>query len=74
MRLFHHLENSRRQNSGIYLYSEYDLIKRQFFPCRVFAMKSVQNQKSFLRSSQNCFVLALFSYTVIAIFLDAYVG
>jgi hypothetical protein len=43
-------------------------IKRQFFSmsrffqCHFsFAMKSVQNLKSFLRSSQNYFVLALFS-------------
>ena len=32
-----------------------------FFQCHVFAMKSVQNLKSFWRSSQNYFVLALFS-------------
>ena len=36
-------------------------IKRQFFQCHVFAMKSVQNRKSFWRTSQNYFVLALFS-------------
>jgi hypothetical protein len=32
-----------------------------FFLCRVFVIKSVQNSKSFWLSSQNCFVLALFS-------------
>jgi hypothetical protein len=37
------------------------IFKRQFFQCHVFAMKSVQNLKSFWRSSQNYFVLALFS-------------
>jgi hypothetical protein len=36
-------------------------VKRQFFQCHVFTMKSVQNLKSFWRSSQNYFVLALFS-------------
>ena len=37
-------------------------IKGKFFfnICRVFAMKSVQNLKSFWCSSQNYFVLALF--------------
>jgi hypothetical protein len=33
----------------------------KFFFCHVFAMKSVQNPKSFWRTSQNCFGLALFS-------------
>jgi hypothetical protein len=36
-------------------------VRGNFFQCRVFAMKSVQNLKSFWRSSQNYFVLALFS-------------
>ena len=45
-----------------------------FFQCRVFAMKSVQNRKSFWRTSQNCFVLALFyiAYTQLATFLNAF--
>jgi hypothetical protein len=37
------------------------LVRGNFFQCHVFAMKSVQNLKSFWRSSQNYFVLALFS-------------
>jgi hypothetical protein len=37
------------------------LLRGNFFQCHVFAMKSVQNLKSFWRSSQNYFVLALFS-------------
>jgi hypothetical protein len=36
-------------------------LRGNFFQCHVFAMKSVQNLKSFWRSSQNYFVLALFS-------------
>ena len=36
-------------------------LRGSFFLCRVFVIKSVQNPKSFWRSSQNCFVLALFS-------------
>jgi hypothetical protein len=36
-------------------------LKGNFFQCHVFAMKSVQNLKCFWRSSQNYFVLALFS-------------
>jgi hypothetical protein len=32
-----------------------------FFLYRVFAMKSVQTRKTFWRTSQNCFILALFS-------------
>jgi hypothetical protein len=46
-----------------YIYrSIYALILRGiFFQCHVFAMKSVQNLKSFWRSPQNYFVLALFS-------------
>jgi hypothetical protein len=36
------------------------LLRHNFFQCCVFAMKSVQNLKSFWRSSQNYFVLALF--------------
>jgi hypothetical protein len=46
-------------------------IKRQFFSMsRIFTMKSVQNLKSFWRSSQNHFVFALFSslYTVSYLF------
>jgi hypothetical protein len=39
----------------------YDLLRGNFFQCHVFTMKSVQNLKSFCRSSQNYFVLALFS-------------
>jgi hypothetical protein len=39
----------------------YILLRGNFFQCHVFAMKSVQNLKSFWRSSQNYFVLALFS-------------
>jgi hypothetical protein len=35
-------------------------LRGNFFQCHVFAMKSVQNLKSFWRSSQNYFVLALF--------------
>ena len=35
-------------------------LRGNFFQCHVFATKSVQNQKSFWRSSQNYFVLALF--------------
>jgi hypothetical protein len=37
------------------------LLRGNFFQCRVFAMESVQNLKSLCRSSQNYFVLALFS-------------
>jgi hypothetical protein len=37
------------------------ILRGNFFQCHVFAMKSVQNLKSFWRSSQNYFVLALFS-------------
>jgi hypothetical protein len=37
-------------------------VRGNFFQCRIFAMKSVQNLKSFWRSSQNYFVLALFCY------------
>jgi hypothetical protein len=37
------------------------VLRANFFQCHVFAMKSVQNLKSFWRSSQNYFVLALFS-------------
>jgi hypothetical protein len=41
---------------------KYRLVLRgNFFQCHVFAMESVQNLKSFWRSSQNYFVLALFS-------------
>jgi hypothetical protein len=36
-------------------------LRGNFFQCHVFAMKSVQNIKYFWRSSQNYFVLALFS-------------
>jgi hypothetical protein len=36
-------------------------LRGNFFQCHVLAMKSVQNLKSFWRSSQNYFVLALFS-------------
>jgi hypothetical protein len=36
------------------------LLRGDFFQCHVFSMKSVQNLKSFWRSSQNYFVLALF--------------
>ena len=36
-------------------------LRGNFFQCHVFAMKSVQNVKSFSRSTQNYFVLALFS-------------
>jgi hypothetical protein len=36
-------------------------LRGNFFQCHIFAMKSVQNLKSFWRSSQNYFVLALFS-------------
>jgi hypothetical protein len=36
-------------------------LRGNFFQCHVFAMKSVQNLKSFWRSSQNYFVFALFS-------------
>ena len=36
-------------------------LRGNFFQCHVFAMKSVQNLKSLWRSSQNYFVLALFS-------------
>jgi hypothetical protein len=32
------------------------LIDRQFFQCRIFAMKNIRNLKSFLGSSQNYFV------------------
>jgi hypothetical protein len=38
-----------------------DTLRGNFFQCHVFAMKSVQNLKSFWRSSQNYFVLALLS-------------
>ena len=38
----------------------HNLSRGTFFQCHVFAMKSVQNLKSFWRSSQNYFVLALF--------------
>jgi hypothetical protein len=38
-----------------------DYLRGNFFQCHVFAMKSVQNLKYFWRSSQNYFVLALFS-------------
>jgi hypothetical protein len=37
------------------------LLRGNFFQCHIFAMKSVQNLKYFWRSSQNYFVLALFS-------------
>jgi hypothetical protein len=37
------------------------ILRGNFFQCHVFAMKSVQNLKSFWRSSQNYFVLALLS-------------
>jgi hypothetical protein len=36
------------------------LLRGNYFQCRVFAMKSVQNLICFWRSSQNYFVLALF--------------
>jgi hypothetical protein len=36
-------------------------LRGNFFQCHVFMMKSVQNLKSFWRSSQNHFVFALFS-------------
>jgi hypothetical protein len=36
-------------------------IERIYVLCRVFAMKNVQNRKYFWRTSQDCFVLALFS-------------
>jgi hypothetical protein len=38
-----------------------ELLRGNFFQCHVFAMKSVQNLKSYWRSSQNYLVLALFS-------------
>ena len=41
----------------IFIYS----LRGNFFQCHVFAMQSVQNLKYFWRSSQNYFVLALFS-------------
>jgi hypothetical protein len=37
------------------------VLRGNFFQCHVFAMKSVQNLKYFWGSSQNYFVLALFS-------------
>ena len=37
------------------------LLRGNFFLCRIFVIKSVQNPKCFWHSSQNCFVLALFS-------------
>jgi hypothetical protein len=40
---------------------EQNQLRGNFFQCHVFAMKSVQNLKYFWRSSQNYFVLALFS-------------
>jgi hypothetical protein len=43
------------------LFHEGNVLRGNFFQCHVFAMKSVQNLKSFWRSSQNYFVLALFS-------------
>jgi hypothetical protein len=55
---------------NIYLFIYYALpmlhdkqyqLRGNFFKCHVFTMKSVQNLKSFWRSSQNYFVLALFS-------------
>ena len=36
------------------------LLRGNFFRCHIFLMKRVQNLKSFCRSSQNYFVLALF--------------
>jgi hypothetical protein len=39
----------------------YILLRGNFFQCHVFAMKSVQNLKSFWRFSQNYFVFSLFS-------------
>jgi hypothetical protein len=48
-----------RSISIVHLYSL--LLRGNFFQCHVFAMKSVQNLKSFWRSSQNDFLLALFS-------------
>jgi hypothetical protein len=41
--------------------SQVKCLRGNFFQYHVFAMKSVQNLKSFWRSSQNYFVLALFS-------------
>jgi hypothetical protein len=41
----------------IYIY----ILRGNFLLCHVFAMKSVQNRKSFWRTSENCFGLALFS-------------
>ncbi len=43
---------------GVQLYIS---LRGSFFRCRVLVIKSVQNPKSFWCSSQNCFVLALFS-------------
>ena len=43
------------------VYYDLFILRGKFFQCRVFAMKSVQNLKYFRRSSQNYFVLALFS-------------
>jgi hypothetical protein len=37
------------------------VLRGNFFQCHVFAMKSVQNLKSFWRSFQNYLVLALFN-------------
>ena len=47
--------------SGSCIPTSESLLRGNFFQCHVFAMKSVQNLKSFWRSSQNYFVLALFS-------------
>jgi hypothetical protein len=43
------------------IFDQVTSLRGNFFQCHVFAMKSVQNLKSFWRSSQNYFVLALFS-------------
>ena len=37
-----------------------NILRVNFFQCRVFSTKSVQNLKSFCRSSQICFVFAFF--------------
>jgi hypothetical protein len=47
------------------------LFRGNFILCRVFAMKGVQNLKSFWRSSQNYFVLALFCSLHINCSIDA---
>jgi hypothetical protein len=49
------------RNNLLYELVAINFLRGNFFQCHVFAMKSVQNLKSFWRSSQNYFVLALFS-------------